>query len=275
MTFLTSILSDIPDHECTVSPGTKSKLTSRFCWQTNRDWINNQSRSILRGMGGGLGLLALSFEGSTSEEPLISFWPVWMSRALAVISSMEASATATDCLPENEGETRCSPWSSLQPGLGFGSGGRWRFMSILFGASSLAAFVEWSFGDPASMSVLEDLDFDRGGATGFSAVTGTLSSLLESISTTNERGLGLGVGLETDATLGRGASWSSEFVAFALQPQRTGAEHSSDSCDVTLKSFNDNPLTPFLPKRDKRNKFSTKEKNELNASTAIQLRREI
>lgn len=99
------------------------------------------------------------------------------------------------------------------------------------------------------MPILEDLDFDRGGATGLSVVTGTLSSLLESISTTNERGLGLGVGLETDATPGRGASWSSEFVALALQPQRTGAEHSSDSCNVSSKSFNDDPLTPFFTKK--------------------------
>lgn len=99
------------------------------------------------------------------------------------------------------------------------------------------------------MSPFEDLDFNRGGATGFSAVSRTLASLLESFSTTNERGLGLGVGLETDATLGSGASWSSEFVESALEPQRTGAEHSSDSCDVSFKCFNDVPLTPFSPKK--------------------------
>ena len=68
--------------------------------------------------------------------------------------------------------------------------------------------------------------------------------MLESISTTKVRGLGLGVGLDTDGTLGSGASWSSEFVVFALEPQRTGAEHSSDSSDVSFKSFNDVPLTP-------------------------------
>ena len=98
------------------------------------------------------------------------------------------------------------------------------------------------------MPPFEDLDFDRGGATGLSAVPGTLASLLESISTTNERGLGLGVGLETDAALGSGASWSSEFAAFTLEPQDTGAQHSSVSCDVSLKSFNDVPLSPYQQK---------------------------
>ena len=87
------------------------------------------------------------------------------------------------------------------------------------------------------MSLFEGLDFGRGGATGFPAVSRTLESLLESLSTTNERGLGLGVGLETDATLGSGAS------------QRTGAEHSSDSCDVSFKSFNDVPLMPFYQRK--------------------------
>lgn len=198
-------------------------------------------------MGGGTGFLAFAFEGSTSE-PLISFWPVSMSRAFKVISSTAASVTGTDSLTENEGETRCSPGCSLRTGLGFGFTGSGRFMSILLGTSRLGALVVWSFWDPASISPFEDLNFDRGGATGLSAVPGTLTSLLESISTTNERGLGLGVGLETDATLGSGASWSSEFVAFPLEPQRTGAEHSSDPRDVSFKSFNDVPLTPYRQK---------------------------
>ena len=104
------------------------------------------------------------------------------------------------------------------------------------------------------MLPFEDLDFDRGGATGLSAVPGI--SLLESISTTNERGLGLGVDLETDATLGSGTSCSSEFVAFALDPQKTGADHSSDSCDVFFKSFNDVPLTPYHQKETSELKLS-------------------
>ena len=101
------------------------------------------------------------------------------------------------------------------------------------------------------MPPFEDLDFDRGEATGLSAVPGTLATMLESTSTTNERGLGLGVGLETDATLGSGASWSAEPVAFTLEPQITGAEHSSDSCDVSFESFNDVPFTPYHQKRRK------------------------
>lgn len=95
------------------------------------------------------------------------------------------------------------------------------------------------------MPPFKDFDFDRGGATGLSAVPGTLATLLESNSTTNERGLGLGVGLET---VGSGASWSAEFVAFTLEPQITGAEHSSDSCDVSFESFNDVPFTPYNQK---------------------------
>ena len=82
-------------------------------------------------MGGGAGFLGFVFEGSSSE-PLISFWPVSVSRAFEVIS-------ATDSLPENEGETRCSPGNSLGTGLGFGFTGSGPF--ILKGASILGTLV--------------------------------------------------------------------------------------------------------------------------------------
>ena len=53
--------------------------------------------------------------------------------------------TATDSLPENEGETRRSPGGSLRTGLGFGFTGSGRFMSILLGASGLGALLEGFF----------------------------------------------------------------------------------------------------------------------------------
>lgn len=207
-------------------------------------------------MGGGTGFWGFVFEGSSSE-PLISFWPVSVSRAFEVISSKDASVTATDSFPENEGETRSFPGNSLRTGLDFGFTGSGTF--ILKGASSLGTLVVWSFWDRASTPPFEDIDFDRGGATGLSTVPGTLVFLLESISTTDERGLGLGAGLETDGTLGSGASWSSQFVAFALEPQTTGAD-SSDSRDVSFKSFNDVPLTPCHQKETSKLKLALSNK---------------
>ena len=68
-----------------------------------------------------------------------------MSFASEVISSMDASVTTTDSLPETEGETRRSSRSSLRAGVGFGFTVSGRFMSILLGASSLGALVVWSF----------------------------------------------------------------------------------------------------------------------------------
>lgn len=61
--------------------------------------------------------------------------------------------------------------------------------------------------------------------------------MFESCSTTNERGLGLGVGLETDADRGIDAGWSAGLHSSGLAMEGAGVEALSESRDVCLVSF--------------------------------------